>query len=559
MVADSALLFSERGNMWKELFFYISQLVISSAGRPLTSPRDSDTHKGSIPTVEKEVGKQFNGAEGWERCVSKETRTKRKDQLLKCFQQAGEATDKFKSNVKDQTEPCRKGNEPYPINSGSSDKNCDLVPVKEAHGIYSKTNQDDPSNVCGQGSPGIGLDEPAFRVTSYLEELEKHRFSVCCHPAVETRGSTSITKHLYFGVYAILSELGRGHWYSWDLWSIMLLVVLLWFARLYLHYFSQWVLLHAISVPVTKFQFYPHTVFLCYQNSLVRTSEELAMIVVGPLTLNTVMLLMVLMRWGCQLLFGSFPSYLSKLIIAWGLWTMLDPLAVFLVDAFLGRLHYAPGKPIADCAKMYWLFLRIEESGILGILITLLLYTMLFLISSTSLYLYLMRMHNEGWLLDIFKRIQSDEATLFVPFDLEISNQELSYIVKKAEQWRGINGEKRKVIVCDYIWKDHANKSGVSSTGLQLPNEILKSIGSSGGVTVHVSIYTVHLGGFQELYRHFLRLPSGAIVEAFGDISGINFIRNEGGAFVQEHISETDNALGISSENKLRERRKEYR
>uniref|UniRef100_A0A670I732 Orofacial cleft 1 candidate 1 (pseudo n=2 Tax=Podarcis muralis TaxID=64176 RepID=A0A670I732_PODMU len=531
----------------------------SLQGRPLTSPRDSDTHKGSIPTVEKEVGKQFNGAEGWERCVSKETRTKRKDQLLKCFQQAGEATDKFKSNVKDQTEPCRKGNEPYPINSGSSDKNCDLVPVKEAHGIYSKMSQDDPSNVCGQGSPGIGLDEPAFRVTSYLEELEKHRFSVCCHPAVETRVSTSITKHLYFGVYAILSELGRGHWYSWDLWSIMLLVVLLWFARLYLHYFSQWVLLHAISVPVTKFQFYPHTVDLCYQNSLVHTSEELAMIVVGPLTLNTVMLLMVLMRWGCQLLFGSFPSYLSKLIIAWGLWTMLDPLAVFVVDAFLGRLHYAPGKPIADCAKMYWLFLRIEESGILGILITLLLYTMLFLISSTSLYLYLMRMHNEGWLLDIFKRIQSDEATLFVPFDLEISNQELSYIVKKAEQWRGINGEKRKVIVCDYIWKDHANKSGVTSTGLHLPNEILKSIGSSGAVTVHVSIYTVHLGGFQELYRHFLRLPSGAIVEAFGDISGINFIRNEGGAFVQEHISETDNALGISSENKLRERRKEYR
>ncbi|XP_060134205.1 uncharacterized protein LOC118090247, partial [Zootoca vivipara] len=144
------------------------------------------------------------------------------------------------------------GNEPYPINSGSSDKNCDLVPVKEAHGIYSKMNQNDPSNVCGQGSPGTGLDEPAFRVTSYLEELEKHRFSVCCHPAVETSVSTSITKHLYFGVYAIFSELGRGHWYSWDLWSIMLLVVLLWFARLYLHYFSQWVLLHAISVPVTK-------------------------------------------------------------------------------------------------------------------------------------------------------------------------------------------------------------------------------------------------------------------------------------------------------------------
>lgn len=65
----------------------------------------------------------------------------------------------------------------------------------------------------------------------------------------------------------------------------------------------------------------------------------MAVIVVGPLTLNTVMLLMVLTRWACQLLFGSFPSFLSKLIMAWGLWTVLDPLAVFVVDTFLGVSH----------------------------------------------------------------------------------------------------------------------------------------------------------------------------------------------------------------------------
>lgn len=50
--------------MWKELSFYISQLVISSAGQPLTPLRDPDTHQGSVPTDVKEVGKQFNAAEG---------------------------------------------------------------------------------------------------------------------------------------------------------------------------------------------------------------------------------------------------------------------------------------------------------------------------------------------------------------------------------------------------------------------------------------------------------------------------------------------------------------
>lgn len=56
-----------------------------------------------------------------------------------------------------------------------------------------------------------------------------------------------------------------------------------------------------------------------------------------------------------------------------------------------------------------------------------------------------LRLHSEGWLLDVFRRIHGEEGTFFVPLDLEISSQELSYIVKRAEQWRGINGERRMV------------------------------------------------------------------------------------------------------------------
>lgn len=65
--------------MWKELSFYISQLVISSTGQPLTSPKDPDTHKGSIPTAVKEVEKQFNAVKGGEVCVSEEAVRKREE------------------------------------------------------------------------------------------------------------------------------------------------------------------------------------------------------------------------------------------------------------------------------------------------------------------------------------------------------------------------------------------------------------------------------------------------------------------------------------------------
>ncbi|XP_075775939.1 uncharacterized protein LOC102458814 [Pelodiscus sinensis] len=550
--------------------------LASFQGQPLTSWRDPDTHKGSIPTVVKEVEKQFNAVKGREKCVSKETGSREE---LKMFPS---------------------GNYPCQVSSGDSDK-YDLVPVKEDQDISYKLNQNDPDDQHCQGKsiPGTnvaaGEGEASSQNTSYLDELEKYRFSVChmmdfkkrpanfipqkdlyvfarlkdyintnddvvisqsCHSAAEVKVSRKIIEHFHFGMYGVFSELGLAQWRSWNFWFIMLLIVLLWFVRLYLHYCSQWLFLQAISVPVTKFQLFPHTVDLCYQNSLLLTREELSIVVVGPLTLNAVMLLMVLIRWGCQQLFDSFPSFLSKFIMAMGLWTVLDPLAVFVVDVFLGRLTYRAEKPIADAAKLYWLFSRTEQSGIPGALITVVLYTILFIISSTVLFLYFLRLHNEGWLIDVFKRIHGEEATFFIPLDLEISTQELSYIMKKAEQWRGISGERRKVAVYDYIWKDHANKSGVSSCDLQCQNEISESEARSGEITVHVSIFTVHLSGFQELYRHFLRLPDGAIVEAFGDISGVSLLYDEVSTTIQEHVSEMDNVLETSSVIKRRERKK---
>lgn len=55
------------------------------------------------------------------------------------------------------------------------------------------------------------------------------------------------------------------------------------------------------------------------------------------------------------------------------------------------------------------------------------------------------RFHNDGRMLDVFQRLTAKEGSYFTPQDLEVSIEELSYIVKKAEQWRGFNGERRKV------------------------------------------------------------------------------------------------------------------
>lgn len=48
-------------------------------------------------------------------------------------------------------------------------------------------------------------------------------------------------------------------------------------------------------------------------------------------------------------------------------------------------------------------------------------------------------------MLDVFQRLTAKEDDYFLPQDLEVSIEEMSYTVKKAEQWRGLDGERRKV------------------------------------------------------------------------------------------------------------------
>ena len=69
-------------------------------------------------------------------------------------------------------------------------------------------------------------------------------------------------------------------------------------------------------------------------------------------------------------------------------------------------------------------------------------------------FFYCYRLHNNGRLLDVYWRLHGKDREFFIPYDLEMSNQELNYIVTKAEAWRGEEGERRKIAVFDYIWEE---------------------------------------------------------------------------------------------------------
>ncbi|XP_070784660.1 uncharacterized protein ofcc1 [Enoplosus armatus] len=456
--------------------------------------------------------------------------------------------------------------------SGNTGEKSDPCREKAEGGIHYKKKPIKKTNSCGPSMSGSSAPprqadkqkmQPSMENLS-TEEMEEYTFSLQSALTGSGSGPSRLSDRARLALRMLPSELGlplprqqppHSSWHGSirQLGLIMLLLALMWFVRLYLHYCSQWLYLQAIAVPVNKFHFHAHTVDLVYQSSLLHTREELAMVVVGPLTLNAVTFLLVLIRWGCQQIFGSLPSFTSKFIMAQGVWTVLDPLAVFAVDAILGRLAYSPDTPVGDAAKLYWHFYRADQSGAAGVIITLFLYAVLFLLSITILSIYLLRFHNDGRMLDVFQRLTAKEGKYFLPHDLELSNQELSYIVKKAEEWRGFNGERRKVAVYEYIWTAEDPLTG-STAPSESPREAAPI--PEGETSTHVAVCILYLSGLKQRYRHFLRQSDGAIVEVIGDMDGMDNATRMVPCPGQGSAYRREDKEGASAPHQLRKRKK---
>jgi len=77
-------------------------------------------------------------------------------------------------------------------------------------------------------------------------------------------------------------------------------------------------------------------------------------------------------------LYNSYP-YMSVLFL------------LFFHSLSPQRLAYSPDTPVGDAAKLYWHFFRVDQSGAAGVIITLFLYAVIFLLSVTILFINMLR------------------------------------------------------------------------------------------------------------------------------------------------------------------------
>ena len=114
-------------------------------------------------------------------------------------------------------------------------------------------------------------------------------------------------------------------------------------------------------------------------------------------------------------------------------------------------------EPIGDAFKLYWHFFRNYRNDdvtfYVSVSMTVFLYCVIAFSTAALWYMFFVRLHNNGRLMDVYWRLHGSEEEFFLPYDLEVSNEELNYICRKSEQWRGEEGERRKVAVYDYVWE----------------------------------------------------------------------------------------------------------
>eukprot|EP00003_Mantamonas_plastica_P012823 TRINITY_DN2278_c0_g1_i5.p1 TRINITY_DN2278_c0_g1~~TRINITY_DN2278_c0_g1_i5.p1 ORF type:complete len:654 (+),score=210.49 TRINITY_DN2278_c0_g1_i5:636-2597(+) len=374
--------------------------------------------------------------------------------------------------------------------------------------------------------------------------LERYRFSVPQPKGALERREAA--KKLEYIKRELLLEFGPTRWRTPDFWLTILMLLVVFWLRLFTHYFGQWCFLYLFNVNISEFTVYPYTIVISYLYEVVPTYIEIFSILSGPLFNLLIFFIFIGLALGIQAVAGGIPDTLSRFFLCFGIGVLMDPLLIFIVDLSISNWN-------GDAFKLYNHFLLHEDSGAVGIFLILVIYFAVFCICSIVFYNYILSVHMNGRMLDVYYRLNMDDSRFFVPLDMEISMSHLRKIFERAERWRGERGTRRRTVIQHFEFaveaeevkitfkdpsksdeqeqqgdkdkgKDKKKKRGKNKRKHKKKNKEdeqeaeVEYMWINGRrfrkeTSVHMVVWNVELNNSRSIYRQFLRLPEGAIIE----------------------------------------------
>jgi len=115
-----------------------------------------------------------------------------------------------------------------------------------------------------------------------------------------------------------------------------------------------------------------------------------------------------------------FPRILSKAFAWFGFFTIFDFLLISIID-------FASQDMNGDMFKLYNYFEKSGSSGFVGYFLTFILQFLIILINTFLFYQYILFIHHDSKIADIYLRITGKGRDYFIPHDNEISWRHLKH------------------------------------------------------------------------------------------------------------------------------------
>lgn len=208
----------------------------------------------------------------------------------------------------------------------------------------------------------------------------------------------------------------------------------LWF-RIYVHYLAEY--LYLLSLQTPTYNFIPFILYISYKYMSISISvgAEIGVVAAGPFANIFVFLCLGYIGKAFYKVAGFMLDSISSFIAFYGLVSIFDPLFILLIDLLYGNYnckrqdhcHDSYTVKLCECyegdfVKLYNRFVREEGSGVSGIIITVCIYLCSMTVGCLVLYEYMVYVHYDARILDLWRRINASAEEFFIPDDYEVIN-----------------------------------------------------------------------------------------------------------------------------------------
>ena len=158
-------------------------------------------------------------------------------------------------------------------------------------------------------------------------------------------------------------------------------IFFLWFLTMFVHYLSQYFICLIMGIKVTRFD--PKFYKIDIEYSSKYFYHELIIVTGGIFGNSACFSIMAFIAFFSKFFFNCFPRIYYKIISFYGVYCMIDPLLILLIDIF--SQSWVKG----DWFRMYHYYENKEGAGFMGAYITMFLMIGMIIVNGFLLYVYM--------------------------------------------------------------------------------------------------------------------------------------------------------------------------